>query len=416
MTVLNWLLEAKLRTAVSPSFKVVRKDNAVFFKNLKIQGDDYTLNCEVLTGFEILKVGEILSEVYKNFTGIALLNNWDTIGSWYLNQDSELSGEFVDSVVNLEASAIHKLLLLTSGAKLLSKDNLDLVIALAKAKKEEFFLPEDLSDNRLFGFLRKLYIMPGVAARTANTAGVAPIEINFNRKGAVEHNARLLAFIANDSSEVKLKDHLALDLSEAITTRGSLRGSEQTNVIQWILMSRYEKLAESMTARELVSLSLILTNDTPRLQLPEDILRNRSKAMERNVQPIDSYGTDSIVRYLSKDEQKRISSATFVENLNYLIKSQDLRAMNPPIIYATLAEVLVVRGEKKVLEVARTLEHLKLSKDRNGAMYEATVALIVEALKPEAVDYPFSWLAQISEYSWVLTSHIHTNQEVAKML
>lgn len=39
-------------------------------------------------------------------------------------------------------------------------------------------------------------------------------------------------------------------------------------------------------------------------------------------------------------------------------------------------------------------------------MYAATVLLIAEVLKPEAVDYPFSWFAQMSEHAWVLTDHI----------
>jgi hypothetical protein len=110
-----------------------------------------------------------------------------------------------------------------------------------------------------------------------------------------------------------------------------------------------------------------------------------------------------------------VSSLTVIDHLNKLVSGKDMKSQTQPVIYAALAEVLAVKGERKALEVARTLEHLQTSKNRNLEMYEATVSIIEEALKPENDEFPFAWYAQLSEHAWVLTSHL-PEKELAEML
>lgn len=408
---INWLFEIRLRTTVGPDFQVKCVDhNLVFFKNSKIKGNNYVLDFELLTEQEILGVGAILKEVYDDFSEDPYRGGQDDNRTKSLNRNSEASRQLLGTVINIQASALHKLLLLTSGDHLLSESNLDLVLTLIQNKKEPRFHPEDVTNSRIYSSLKKLYILPGIAPRTHPLTGAA---LGLDSRPSLENASRLMAFLSNNSEDLTLKDHLKRDFIEASSTKKSLKDLSRINTIYRIFFSDYQELAESMTARELGAISQILVNDAHNGQFSERILKNRSKAMDPAVRPLSTYGVDSVLRYLSKDEQKSLSSLTVIEHLNQLITGRDMSAQTQPIVYAALAEVLAVKGEKKALEVAGMLKHLQLSKYRNLKMYEATVGIIEEVLKPENDDLPFGWAAQLSEHAWVLSSHIPKEKELA---
>lgn len=425
MTVLSWVLQRKIKSVVGKCFKIDHKVslsdyNAIIFKSQKVAMDEFCLYYEALTEYEILEIAKILSEVCNSFSKPNAPVSWTNAPSTsYLNSHTEASGQFAGAVINLKGSALHKLLLLTSGNRLLSKDNLDLTITLAKIKKKISSFPEDMStNNNFYNYLKNHYILPGISARTVMGSG-ASLQMNEIQGTEVESTMRVsairvMAFLANNSESVTLAEHLKLDLPEAVTTRKSLVDLRNLITIQQILMSGYRELAESMMASELRSLSFILESEFSIGQYPKDILRNRSAAMRKDATPTSRSGRDSIVRYLSDEEKRSLSSLTFVEHVDGLVSSFQMQTQTAAIIYAALAEVFAVKGERKTLEIARELKHLNLAEVRSLEFYEATVGLIALALESETEDFPLSWTIQLSEHSWVLTSHL-TNEKLSAL-
>jgi hypothetical protein len=412
MAIVNWLLELQLRTAVGQNFRVVKRDQElVFFKNLKSEGDDYALYCELLTESEVLEVGKILAEVYSRVSGNP---HRGVVGAGLqnLNRNYETSRKFLRDILDLQGSSLHKLLLLMSGGRMLSDKISSVMTTLAKTKKDDTF-PDDVTNSFLYSFLKKFYILPGVTLATSEYIELSTLSMA--TPVTIEFTSRLTAFFSKNLENLTLKDHMKLDFDKAIQAEKSLKDLSKINTARIILASEYRELAQSMTARELSALSQILINDASNGKFSMDILRSRSKAMEPDVRQISNHGIDSIQRYLSKKEQESVSSPAVIEHLDELISGRHMRAQNQPVVYASLAEVLSVKGERKALEVARTLEHLQTSRDRNLKMYEATVAIIIEALAPGNDDFPFGWSAQLSEHSWVLTSHL-PEKELAEML
>lgn len=402
---MNWLFEAQLATVVSSVFQIKADDkNLVYFENLEVKGNDYILSSELLTEPEILEVGKILVEVYANTAKDHFRSLWESENVQHLNRNSEASCKFLRAVLSLKGSALHKILLLTSGEALLAEDNVDLLITLAKTKHEFRFDRIDITDDRVYRFLQKIYLLPGVDKRTSTLGDIPEILVE---AVYLENLSRLTAFLANDSERLTLKEHLELKTLDAVMTEKSMKDLRRVQEIQRILLSDYRDIAESMTASELVSLSHILTLQAPFGQFSKTILQSRSKAMvDQDEDHRLDYGPYYILHYLSKAELESLSSPSVAKHLNELVTCRDMRAKTQPVVFAALAEVLVVKGEKKAFEVARTLEHLQSSKGRNLTMYEATVAIIAEALKSENNDFPFGWVAQMSEHSWVLTCHI----------
>lgn len=416
MTALTQSLERQMKAIAGEHLKIERIPdlNYILFKSQKGDEDRFILYYEVLTEFEILEVTKILAEVHSEFSKDTPPIRIASTSERNLNYSSEVSSQFVRVVIGLEASVLHKLLLLTSGSCFITDEHFDLLVALAKAKNEERFYPEDRPmSSRAYNYLKNLYILPGVTVQTVMPGGESPA-MNVGSKGSISQTSRLMAFLANDFDNVTLRDYLLKDMTEVFATQKFLQDFSVLTTIKEILsVSDYKELVESMTASELSSLTCILDRTTLKGKFPETILRNRSKEMEKNVRPLTRFELDSILRYLSNDEQKSLSSLTFSEHVNDLLSFRDMSEKTPPIVYAALAEVFAVNGEKKTLEVARELKHFGFSRDRDIKIYEATVALILEAIKPENNDYPFSWTAQLSEHSWVLNSHL-LGRELAK--
>lgn len=407
MTVMSRSLERRMKAIAGKSLKITQAPNcnATLFRSQMGDEDEFCLYYEVLTEFEILEVTKIVAKVYSDFPEDTPRVRSASSSKRDLSSSTELSGQFVGAVIDLEGSALHKLLLLTSGNRMLSQENFEMVTILAQVKKQARFYPDDMSQGNVYNYLKNTYILPGVSVRTVMPGG-GSISMDSHEKNSIAQAACLMAFLANNSESLTLGEHLNLNLTEAFSTQKSLKDFSGLSAISEVLrLSNYKKLVESMTASELSSLICILDDATLKGQFPETILRSRSAAMESDVRPLTRYGLDSILRYLSKNEQKSLSSMTFSEHLNELLNNRDMKTKVPPIVYAALAEVFAAKGAGKALEVARTLEHLRHSKDRNLKMYEATVAIIAEALSFENDELPFGWLAQLSEHAWVLSSH-----------
>lgn len=409
MTALSRKLKVKLKSILKSTFTVTQPDkHTVLFKSLRIERDEYTLFPGTLTEYEVLEIAKILAEVYSNFNkATELTDRKATPYNRNLNLHLPLSGQLVGTVLSLESSALHKLLLLTSGHLLISIEESDSIICLAQYKKETCYTPKDMvSSSRIFNILKNLYVLPGVSMRTV-IPSFEYYEPEVFAPGSFELTARLTAFFANDSEKLTLGEHLKLDFVAGIQAQGSLAYFNRLQTVQRIMRSNYLSMIEMMTAIELNSLTFLLPDFDSSTRFPEIVLRNRSTAMSQGEMRRTQRSTQSVQMYLSDIESKALSSASFILKLDSLVSdySRPLKIFTPPVIYAALAEVLIVRGERKALDVASELVHLKLIEGMSNRVYGATVALIVEALDPANDDFPFSWVAQMSEHAWVLDSH-----------
>lgn len=409
MPALTLELQRKIEAIVGDNFAVeaVVGSSSVLFKNRKLRAHNFYLYCDLLTESEILQVAGILKEVFSE-----VLPNLRYRGKELpLNRPSEKSRQFVKVIIDLESSALHKLLLLTSGSHIASRDESDLLIALAQSKNECHSGPAVMTrETILVTNLQSLYILPGVSIDSllgGNTSMRAAYALNSD---SLDNVSKVMAFIASDSEDMTFDEHSKLSLIEAIQCQKSIENFEKFNQFQAVLKSRYRKLAGSMNASELHSLSLILCGDSCNGEFPEDMLRRRSIARSSNVSDFSGNGLSMILRYMSPDEKANLDADTRIDELDDFLKNPNFDVETPKVIYAALAEVIVDKGEKKAFEVARELKHLKMLKNSSLNIYEATVALIGEALKPESDDFPYSWIANLSEHSWVLSSHLQENQ------
>lgn len=417
MKEVSWSLERKLDRAVGKSFKVSKlSGSAILFKNQVVEYDHFTLYCDPLSENEVLEVAKILGEVYRNFS-----TRWNvSAGERDLNSDSEESGGIVRAIVNLDSSALHKFLLLTSSEEFFPEDETkkieaaEKIIALVKAKKEFCSDTEILLSSRnLFAELKKLYFLPGVSGRSVMPAAQL-LDIASSKMLSVEYLARIMAFVAERAEEISLEEALALDFEEVISTKKSLAHFATVNVIMSLTGSLiYRDLIMSMTVSEAASAGFMIPKlaIVSNIALPEMVLKNRASAMKKRSKFADTTGVGSITRYMSVDEHKTLSSATVSHTIDNLLRGNQVRAKTDNIVYAAIAEVFAVKGESKALEVARELKHLSHLKNSDQRIYAATAFLISEALKSDSDEMPFSWAAQLSEYGWVLTSHISSEEE-----
>jgi hypothetical protein len=410
MMALRLTLRIKLQIILSSTFTIRQiEQNKILFKSLKINQDEFYLYPEVLTEYEILEVAKILAEVYSEERPDRIHPDWRFSASRRdLNLNSAISGQLVGTVVGLKGSALHRLLLLTSGSHLLSKESSDLVINLAQNKKETCSDLKDMSSSpSLYGNLKNLYILPGIALRTPLTSSVN-LEDDVFDDGSIELTSKLAAFFANNSESLTLGEHLKLNFDEAIATQKSLTNFERLTTLQRILRSDYRTMAESMTAAEVNSLTYLLPDFDAFTEFPVNVLRSRSTALSQAKFKPKGKQFPSVLLFLSVNEAESVSSLTFITKIDNLVTDYSRLPMTANLhrmVYAALAEVKVVKGERRALDVANELIHVRQIRKMTPPIYSATVALIAEALKPENDDFPFSWTAQMSEHSWVLVSH-----------
>lgn len=379
---------------------------AVIFRNQQVKYDDFTLFYEHLTEDQLLKVVEILVAVYANYpVGMQKVEFNYSPTQRDLNSNTEYSAKFVSVVLNEEKDALHKLLLLTSGKKFLKASNLDLMCELARAKNE---WDEDYSvvfkNNSLYIALKDHYILPGVTRLTLMPGGQA-LNLGGFEGISIESSVRLMAFLSKHLDTVTLKEHFALEFAEAVATSDALPNFQSFNSISTLMLSElYNEIPETMTATELDALSKILVKGSTVYRFPEEIIVNRCEAMADKKDLTERIGSGSILKYMSDGEIDALSSKEFARNIDSILSEFSVRLRKPPVVYAALAEVLSVKGEKKALDVALVLNAVPSMRDSTPNFYESVVGLIADALKPENDDLPFAWVAQMSEHSWVIDS------------
>lgn len=391
---------------------------AVIFKNQQVKYDDFILYFKYLTEDQILKVVEILVAVYHDYpTGMQKVEFNYSPTQRNLNSTTEFSAKFVSVVLSEEKDALHKLLLLTSGYKFLTAPNLDVMSELARTKNE---WDEDYSivfkNSSLYIGLKDYYILPGVSRLTLMPGGQG-LSIGSFEGISMESSVRLMAFLSKHLDTVTLKDHFALEFSEAVATSDVLPDFGGFNTISLLMLSElYDDLPETMTAPELAALSRILVKGSAVYQFPKEIIVNRCEAMANKKNLTERIGAGSILKYMSDDEVDSLSSREFVRNIDSMLSEFSARIGKPPVVYAALAEVLSVKGEKQTLDVALVLNTTPSMPVTTPNFYEAVVGLIAEILKPENDGLPFAWIAQMSEHAWVIDSFKKRSALVSSMI
>jgi hypothetical protein len=406
MEILSVALRSKVRAAADQCFTMDDfYKGAVIFRNQKVKYDDFTLFYERLTEDQILKIVEILVAVYEKHspdTQKVEFNHSPTQRS--LNNSTDYSAKFVNTVLNEEKDVLHKLLLLTSGKKYLEASNVDLMCELAIAKKD---WDQDYSvifkNPARYTGLKDYYILPGVFQGTMmpNSQGLRNRDFD---KDSIQSSLRLLAFLSNDCESKTLEDHFALELSEAIRTDGTLLDFRAFGNATALLLSEYYRdLPMDMTAAELDALSKILMSSSDH-KFPKEILANRCKAMASKKDRREMSGPGSVWRYMSDDEVESLKAGEHSLKIYSILSNLSLHISRPPVVYAVFAEIIAVKGEKQVLSIGQILENVTSLRNSSPHYYEAIVGLISEIFKPENDGLPFAWVAQMSEYSWVINS------------
>lgn len=405
MNILESDFPNRVEKAVGEHFTVVTKSSSTFyFENLKFKGHNFYLRCDWLEENDVLEVAKILKEVFSNFPSFPRIfsNHHD------LNLNSVFSSQYLKAVIALEGSSLHKLLLLTSGSHLLWRIDPDKAIAMAKAKIEMCGKSEDLAINStVFRNLKDLYVLPGIAPSVVKY-GTFPA-INSLGADAIEKTAQLMAFLSN-SSEIPFNQYQKLDFTESITTARKLPFMGEIDSLYRLMKTHYRALAESLPARSLSALGSFITRSVRECRFPERILTNRASALASTSFSPENDLENSILIFLSDEERSSIVLKDSYEEIgftdfDYLITKHTVFTATPQVIYAAFAEFVAVKGVDEAFEAAREMKHLQAPTEFNPRVYEATLALIEEYLTSEDSEMPFSWFAQMSEHSWVLTSH-----------
>jgi hypothetical protein len=373
----------------------------LLFKDSK-KRSNYSLYYSELSEDQILEVARIIDEVYKN-------NNRDNRGSnrevptVSLNGVGDLSREFVTTVLNLNGSSLHKFLLLTSGYFLASSGSDRIVIELAVIKPEscgdptEFFTSKYTSDN-----LTEFYILPGITDKSSHQA----CRMLFNSaimRHEISFIAKLLFFIANNSPTAILGEHLELDNATILQMPALGANMETFSAVEAIIAIKqeYAEFAYTLTAEELRILGYLLHGEFTKI--PTDFLKSRVKAMAslENNRHLGGW----LISYLSPLERNASSSEDVEKISEELNKYYRGRGGNPTILFASIAEVFVRKGYRKTFDVLSEIKVIFNYPSLSLNIVEATVLLILEAIKPENDEMPFSWAMQFNENAWVLQSH-----------
>jgi hypothetical protein len=351
---------------------------------------------------EILGVGKVILESYNKLDSTEQVFFLSELGK-PLNRPTVESAEFVRTVLELQSSALHKMFLLTSGEHLQftskyrhNENFLHILTLLAKAKNDEF-----ASNQGICIGLRNHYIIPGVSPKT-DASGIDSVLSIILKTGVFENKIRLLAFLAEKSESVTLKEHMSLDLQQAITTKNHFK---KIHAPYWssIASSRYQELSMSLSAKQLLALGVITESSAIPYIISESVLRNRAVAMAEN--DLWTEGDNlPISKFLSKKELERTPN-TSGQRLSKILESVDFDSATHLAISTALAEVLVERGASVAIKVALELHKLKEHQfwPDPFEVRNAIVAMILLALQPESDEYPFSWFVQFSDYGWLFS-------------
>lgn len=396
--------------AVRRSFKIIRgKSGYLFFEDRKNR-TNYSLYYVGLSSEQILVIARILDEVYsfRNLESQSPQKEIQTVG---LNTSTESSRRFVSRVLNLEGSAVHKFFLLTSGANLSSFAEDDLLITLARAKSESCRDESQIFRvKRVFQNLQEVYILPGIT----DTIGYSIPHIILDeaiKRHSLEAISKLLAFIANEDPDLTLKDHLRLENKEAFKTVEKLRLVEVFSFIEEFMARNlgYSEIVQRLTVTEIHSISLLM--DEKFTKIPAGFLFNRVIPMAKISDNIRR--TRSLAIYFTPRETRQIGP-DIIDEINDAMRQYQLpRRANALLIYSAIAELLMCKDRRKTLDVIHELKHLFSPTHLISPVVEATVLLILEASVIEDDAMPFSWVGQLSEHSWVMSSHISADEELS---
>lgn len=426
MGTVSYRLIDEVKEALNQTFKAeYSTEGRIVFRNEWIKSDDFTLFIEHLENDEIVQVAEMLEKVYRSFPPNKYgVNLGREIQERDFNQQTKESADFVRTVLNLDSQDLHKLLLLTSGNFMLSDENADLVTALAKAKPEWSDNPQILSnDESIYAGLKDFYILPTIAFHSmmsadrmyfldkknplseASNEEIWPFYLGLKSRDSLNFAVRLMTFFVTENTKLTFAEHLEADFTEVIKTSASMSGFSIINNIQDILLSKnYKELAESMTILELNGLAQILPHQSYRVKLPTDILSRRSKSMAKNEVAYARGSLSSVSCYMSDEELSKIKGFGALKVFDSALQSARISMEVPSFIYACFAEVISVKGYQQALDILKECTHIKFMQPKKPEIYAATLALIEEYLDSNG-ELPFGWFAQMSEHSWVLTSH-----------
>lgn len=396
--------------AVRRNFKIIRSESGfLFFEDRKYR-TNYALYHAGLSSEQILVIARIIDEVYR-FRNLEPRSPQKEIQTVSLNNSTESSRRFVSSVLNLEGSAVHKFFLLTSGANISSLVEDDLLITLARMKSESCRDESQIFRvNRVFNNLQEVYIFPGIT----DTIGYSIPHIILDEaitRHSLETISKLLAFIANEHPNLTLRDHLQLENKEAFKTVEKLRLVDVFSFIEEFMGRSlgYSEIIQKLTVTEIHSISLVM--DEKFTKIPTDFLFNRVIPMAKISENIRR--TRSIEAYLTPREIRQIGPSAVDEIKEAMIQYKLPRRANALLIYSAIAELLVYKGRRKTLDVIHELKHLFSPNHLISPVVEATVLLILEASVAEEDAMPFSWVGQLSEHSWVMSSHISEDEELS---
>jgi hypothetical protein len=264
--------------------------------------------------------------------------------------------------------------------------------------------------KRVFQNLQEVYILPGIT--DAISYSVPHIILD---KAVTHHSletvSKLLAFISNERPDLTLKDHLQLENEGAFKTVENLRFVDVFSFIEEFMARNlgYSGVVQNLTVAEIHSISLVMEEDFTKI--PVDFLFNRVIRMARISENIRR--TRSLEAYLTPREFRQIGPDVVEEIQDAMLQYQLPRRANCLLIYSAIAELLVYKGRRKTLDVIRELKHLSMPKHLISPVVEATVLLILEASVAEDDAMPFSWVGQLSEHSWVMSSHTSEDEELS---
>lgn len=425
MGVVSYRLMDEVEVALKQTFKPdYSTDDVIVFRNKLIKHDDFTLFIKHIENDEIVLIAEILENVYRNFPTNQHDVNWsrETLARDF-NQQTEESSKFVQAVLELKGSALHKLLLLTSGNFMLSDENADLVTILAKAK------PEWCTDSAMlekhpnaYIGLKNLYILPTIAVHTMSYADKVQFTdqkttltealserdkrfyVGLKSRESLDFAVRLLTFFVTKDLELTFSEHRKSDFSKIVKTINSLGGFDLLNTIQDLLLSNnYKELAESLTVQELYSLTRILLHQSYTLDLPTMIFKRRAKAMATNKIAYVTGRFNSVGSYLSDQELNSIEGMKVVKHFDSALKGPNTYRDFPSFVYAAFSEVISSKGVQKAMDVLKEVSHASVigNLDTDDEAKKALISLLEDYLNSDD-EMPFGWFAQLSEHAWCL--------------
>lgn len=396
--------------AVRRNFKIISSESGyLFFEDRKYR-TNYALYHAGLSSEQILVIARIIDEVYS-FRNLEPRSPQKEIQTVSLNNSTESSRRFVSSVLNLEGSAVHKFFLLTSGANISSLVEDDLLITLARMKSESCRDESQIFRiTRVFNNLQEVYIFPGITDTIGHSIPHIILDEAITRH-SLETISKLLAFIANEHPDLTLKEHLQLEGKEAFNTVEKLRLVDVFSFVEEFMARNrgYSEIVQELTFAEIHSISLLM--DENFTKIPAGFLLNRVIAMAKISDNIRR--TRSLESYLTHREIRQIGPVIIHEINDAMRQYQLPRRANALLIYSAMAELLMCKDRRKTLDVIHELKHLFAPTHLISPVVEATVLLILEASVAEDDSMPFSWVGQLSEHAWVMSSHISEDEELS---